>query len=155
MMSDKIIKFLLLFGLVGILCGAVCGFLISILILGLYYNPETFIFFTMLVFPFFLWSFWKQFRKGRWFVIIRRFFEIFFISGFLTAMFSLEEGIITFNDFDWLITYICLAFSIIGFIIFAVILEYYNESGIYKEAEHIINGMRMSGLLPESDDKNE
>lgn len=154
MNTDKLSKFLLLFGLIGILCGAVFGFFIAIIILALFYNFFTFIFFTILVFPFYLWSFWKQCGKRRWFVVIRRFFEIFLISSFLTAMFSLEEGAIAFNKFDKLIICICLSLAITGFIMFGIILEYYKNSWSYKEAEHIINGMRLSGLLPESDDKN-
>lgn len=154
MNSKTIGQFLIIVILAGILGGAVFGFLLSLLVLSLYYNLVTCIVFSFFVFPFYIWSFWKQFKKRRWFVIIRNFFAIFLIACFLTVMFSLEEGIITFNNFDWLIIYICLGFVILTFTTFVIISEYFPESRIYKEGEHIINGMILSGLLPEFDDKN-
>jgi hypothetical protein len=63
--------------------------------------------------------------------------------------------IIPFNNYDLIIIYSCVGSVMVGFTFFLIISEYYPKSWIYLEIEHIIKGMQISGLLPESEDEKE
>jgi hypothetical protein len=75
------------------------------------------------------------------------------ISGFLTALFCLEEELILFNNFDWIIIYICLGIVIILLTFYLLLEEYFNQSRIYLELNHIIKGMQFYGILPKETNK--
>lgn len=147
MNSESIKKFLLIISLGGVLGGAIIGITLALLIFPLIYAIETVIFFTAIVFIFFIPGICLQIWRKKWIVIIRRIFFVVVISLFLSAMFLLEEGLIPFNAFDWSIIYICLVLGIIPLTLFLILSEYYNESKLYQEIEHVIKGMQLYGLI--------
>ena len=151
MKKEKIIKFLLVFFIAGILGGTLFGFMFSFVILSIIYNPILCFIFSAIVFLFFIPSIWKQIKLKRYFVIIRKLFAIFFFGTLLTAMLLLEESMISFNKFDWTVIYICVPLVLIPFTIYLILEEYYNKSWLYKEIQHIIKGMQHYGLLPKED----
>lgn len=149
MKSNKIVKFLVIVGLAGVLGGVIFGFLLAFLVLALVYAYEVVPIFAMIVSLFYIWSIYKQTRQKRWFVVLRRFIEIFLISTFLTAWFAIEDGLINFNNFDWTIIYICIGLVATVFTIYLIIAEYFPKSWINIEIEHILRGMQLHGLISE------
>jgi hypothetical protein len=153
-MSKPITKFIVVFFLAGILGGAIFGIMLALLVLGIFYNPFIFGAASLIVSLFYIPGIWKILTKYKTYpVIIRKVFEVLLVSGFLTAMFSLEEGTISFGSFDWTIIYFCLGIVIIPLTLYLLLAEYFNQSRIYKEIEHIKNGMQLYGILPNENKK--
>lgn len=153
MKTDFLKKILLIFLIFGILCGLIFGFVIGLMILSLFYNFAAAIFFSILIFPFFLWSFWKRIRRKDWFVIIRNFITIFLISTFLTAMFSVEEGAIPFSKNDLIVILLSIILTFVAFVLFGILIEFYSSSRIYKRIENFYKGLKIIGLLPDFEEK--
>ncbi len=158
MILSKVIKrFLLIFLLAGILGGAIFGFLLSLCVFGLIYRPELCIFFSMIISLFYIPGVWRAIKNKTYPVIIRKLFEIVFFASVLNAMFLIEEGIIEFNSFDWYVVYICVGLVIILMTTFIILESYFAQSWLFREINHIINGMQIYGLLPneENEEKEE
>ncbi|MEK7725203.1 MAG: hypothetical protein AAB336_12685 [Acidobacteriota bacterium] len=148
---DQIIKFLIIIGIAGILGGGIFGFLIALIILGLIYEPAFFAFLSILLFPFFVWSIFKNLWQRKWFISIRRIFQILIISSFGTAMFSLDQQSIPFSNFDYWTVYICLAFTISLSTFLMVLSEYYPKSRIYRQIKSLVYVIQISSLISEFD----
>lgn len=155
MKHKTVFKFLLVAGIAGLICGAIFGFIFAFLCLGVIHNFEASIFFSVIIFPFFLWSIFKNLKRKQWFVIVRRFIQIVLVAAFVTAMFGLVQGTIPFSRFDWYMIYFCIAALSLLTTFLIVLAEYYNDGKIYNEIKHLIRGMQMSGLLPESEEEKE
>lgn len=150
-MKNSVTKFIIIFFLAGILGGALFGFTFALCILGLIYSPELCLFFSLIISLFYIPSIWRQIKQKTYLVIIRKFIEILFFATLLNCLFLLEEEIITFNSLEWNVIYICLAITIFPLTIYLILEEYYNESWLYKEISHIVNGMQIYGLLPKDE----
>lgn len=147
-MSNKIVRFLIIFILAGILGGMVFGFTLALCVLGLIYSPELFVLLSFIISLFYIFSIWRQIKNKTYLVIIRKFIEIIFFASLLNAMFILEAELLTFNTSDWNIIYMCLGITTFPLVFYLILEEYYNESWLYKEIEHIIKGMQIYGILP-------
>lgn len=150
-MAKNIYKFLILFFFGGILAGGVFGIVLGLFMLPLIYDLESTIFFLAVVFIFFIPSICIQLWKKKWGVVIRRLFTAIAVGLFFTAMYALEEEIIPFNDFDWKIIYISVTAAIFLFTLFLILSEFYKDSWLNQEIEHIFKGMKLYGLLPEDE----
>jgi hypothetical protein len=153
--SVSIKKFVLLIFIGGFLCGGTLGITLALLVFPLIYDLETVIFITAIVFGLFLPSICLQIWRKKWALVIRRFFFVTIIGLFLSAMFVLEENLLEFNRFDWNVIYICLALGVIPFTLFLILSEFYNESKLYQEIDHVIKGMQIYGLVSKSPDDEE
>lgn len=155
MNKDQIIKFLLAILLAGAVGGGLGGLTLGLIVLALIHDFLVSLMFSVLIFPFFLWSIFKNLKKRKWFVVLRRLIQAYFTACFLTAMFLLEEGSIEFDQKDQLILYICAGLGAILFTIFMVLAVYFPSNRLLVEIEHIIKGMQIVGLLSESPEKEE
>jgi hypothetical protein len=151
MKPDSILNFFLLFFVFGIIGGAMFGFMLALAVLAFIYNPIFSIIFSFIIFLFFIPGIWKQVKLGKFAYIIRKVFEAGFYGLLFSALFSLEEGIIPFSNFDIVVIYISLFLTIFPLTLFLILAAYYNNSWLYQEIKHIIKGMQLYGLLPEED----
>ncbi len=153
MLFRNFTKFILVVFFAGLIGGGIFGFMFSLYVLTIYYNIEISIILTFFVGLFYIPSIWRQIRQKNWFVIIRKLIEIVIIGLGLATLFTLEEERITFSSFDWWIIYICTPLVFIPFTLYLVLEEFYNETRIYKEINHIVKGMQIYGLLPKEKEK--
>jgi hypothetical protein len=149
MPENSATKFFLLYIVVGLLGGLMFGLILALFILPLIHNFLLTLFFTAIVFLFFIPGICIQLWKKNYGVIIRRVCFAVFLGIMFSAMFSLEEGSIPFDEVDRTIIYICLAAATTAFLFLLVLGEHFNDSKLYKEFEHFIGGLKHYGILPE------
>jgi hypothetical protein len=147
MSFNSIIKFFVIFFLAGIIGGCIFGFMLALGVLALYHGPEICLVFAVIASLFYIPGVWRIIKQKTYLVIFRKIVEIIFISAFLTAMFLLEEESMLSSPFDWNVIYVCLALSIFTLTFYLILEEYFNQSWLCQEINHIINGMQMYGLL--------
>ncbi len=149
----KVKKLLVILIFAGLLAGGMFGFLLSLVVLSVYYNFTESIMFSVAVIPFFIWSFWIRCRKREWYVVGRNFILIYMIGAFLTAMFAFEQGSVGFSDIDWIVIFSVTGIVSALFVFLFVLSEFYAESRFYTEIVHIFRGMREVGFLPNFEER--
>lgn len=133
--------------------GGLAGFVFGLAVIAVVQNVIVSLALYPIVLVFFIWGIWKHLMIGRWLVVIRKLIEVYLVSCFLTIMYTFEESDLGFSAFEWNITFLFMAGAISFFSAYFIITQYFSESRIHREIEHLLRGMQIFGLLPGNDEE--